>query len=299
MSNYKHGIRTSRQATAVSIPVTSDGCIQCVIGTAPVNMAADPYDTVNKPFACLTKAAAISAVGYSTDFKNYTLCQSIYAAFDVFAVAPLILINVLDPMKHVKAEVSKTYAVENGKIVIEETGILLDQLEIGASTGTTVYAVDSDYVATFNSDGTVTVSIVKTGAAKEETSLKASFVQLDPSAVTYEDIIGAVDVQTKKKTGMELVNLVYPKYGYVPSLLLAPGWSHIPAVALALTAKASAISSIFTGKCVVDVDSSEGKADSIDEVKEFKDNNAISDRAEIAMWPLVKVGDYTDRKSVV
>ena len=45
MSNYKHGIRTSRQATQLSIPITSDGCLQCVIGTAPVNLAADPYDT--------------------------------------------------------------------------------------------------------------------------------------------------------------------------------------------------------------------------------------------------------------
>lgn len=293
MSNYKHGIRTSRQATSVSIPVTSDGCIQCVIGTAPVNLAADPYDTVNKPFACLSKPDAVSAVGYSTDFKNYTLCQSIYAAFDVFAVAPLILINVLDPTTHVKASVSKTYTVENGKIVIPETGILLDQLSIGAAEGETVYDVDEDYVASFNSDGTVTVSIVKTGAAKDAASLKASFVQLDPSAVTYEDIIGAIDVQSKKKTGMELVNMVYPKYGYVPTLLLAPGWSHIPAVALALAAKAASISSIFTGKCVVDIDSSEGKADAIDEVKEFKDNSAISDRSEIAMWPMVNAGDYT------
>ena len=88
---------------------------------------------------------------------------------------------------------------------------------------------DRDYVASFTSDGTVTVSIVKTGAAKSEKSLKASFVQLDPSAVTYEDVIGSIDAVTKKKTGLELVNMVYPKYGYVPSLLLAPGWSHIPA----------------------------------------------------------------------
>lgn len=124
---------------------------------------------------------------------------------------------------------------------------------------------------------------MKTGAAKSEKSLKASFVQLDPSAVTYEDVIGSIDVATKKKTGLELVNMVYPKYGYVPSLLLAPGWSHVPAVALALDAKATSISSLFTGKVVMDVDSAEGKADSIDKVKEFKDNNAISSRGEIAM----------------
>ena len=108
MSNYKHGIRTSRRATQLSIPITSDGCLQCVIGTAPVNLAADPYDTVNKPFVFHNKTAAIAGLGFSEDFKNYTLCQSMYATFDVFGVAPVVMINVLDPEKHVKAELSKT-----------------------------------------------------------------------------------------------------------------------------------------------------------------------------------------------
>jgi hypothetical protein len=92
---------------------------------------------------------------------------------------------------------------------------------------------------------------------------------------------------------MELINNVYPRYGYVPSLLLAPGWSHVPAVALALDAKASLISSMFTGKSVVDLDTAKGKADAIDGVKEYKDaSSGVSSRSEIAMWPLVEVGDY-------
>ena len=69
MSNYKHGIRTSRRPTQLAVPITSDGCLQCVIGTAPVNLAADPYDTVNKPFVFHNKAAAIAGLGYCTDFK--------------------------------------------------------------------------------------------------------------------------------------------------------------------------------------------------------------------------------------
>ena len=109
-----------------------------------------------------------------------------YATFDVFGVAPLIMINVLDPEKHVKAELSKEYAVEGGKVKIPETGILLDKLSI-ASTGEseTVYKPDEDYIASFNTDGTVTVAIVTTGAAAAEKNLKATFAQLDPSLVTY------------------------------------------------------------------------------------------------------------------
>jgi len=292
MSNYKHGIRTSRQATQLSVPITSDGCLQCVIGTAPVNLAADPYATVNKPFVAHSKAAAMEAVGYSTDFKNYTLCQSIYATFDVFGVAPLVMINVLDPTKHVKAQLSKEYAVNGGKALVDETGILLDKLSVATIDGETEYKADEDYIASFNSDGTLSIAIVKTGAAKDAKELKVTYVQLDPSAVTYEDIIGAYNTQTRKRTGMELIGMVYPKYGLVPSLLLAPGWSHIPAVNLALNAKAELISSMFNAKVVSDLDSSAEKADSVENVKEYKDNNAYSDRKTIAAWPLVGVGDY-------
>ena len=292
MSNYKHGIRTSRKATQLSIPITSEGCLQCVIGTAPVNLAANPYETVNKPFVVHNMTAAKEAVGYSTDFKNYTLCQSMYATFEVFGVAPLIMINVLDPTKHVKAQLSKEYTVHGGKAHVDETGILLDKLSVATTDGTTEYKVDEDYVASFNSDGTLSIAIIKTGAAKDAKEIKVTFIQLDPSAVTYEDIIGAYNTQTRKRTGMELIGMVYPKYELVPSLLIAPGWSHIPAVNLALNAKAELISSMFSAKVVSDLDSSKGKADSVENVKEYKDNNAYSDRKTIVAWPLVGVDDY-------
>lgn len=292
MSNYEHGIRTRRLATQLSIPIVSDGCIQCVVGTAPVNLAENPYDTVNKPFMFLNKAAAIAGLGYSTDFKNFTLCQAMYASFDVFAVAPIIMINVLDPKKHVKAELSKTYEVKNEKVHIDETGILLDQLKIeSVEESGTVYKLEEDYVASFNSDGTVTVALISTDAMAA-TSLKATYVQIDPSAVTYEDVIGAYDVKTRKRTGMELIGRVYQKLGIVPTLLLAPGWSHIPAVNLALNAKAKLISSLFTAKVISDLDSSEGKADAMENVREYKNRSAYSERDTIAVWPMVGVGEY-------
>lgn len=292
MSNYKHGIRTSRQSTSLQTPVSSDGCLQCVIGTAPVNLAADPYKAVNKPFVVYSKQAAVEALGYSADFEKYTLCQSVYATFEVFGVAPLILINVLDPTRHITAELSKDYDVVNYKATIAETGILLDQLKIASEDGSTTYVMDTDYIASFNADGTISVAITKTGAAKEAKKIKATYVRLDPSMVTYEDVIGAYNVQTKKKTGMELIGNIYPLYGLVPGLLLAPGWSHIPAVNLALNAKANLISALFTAKVVSDLDSAAGKADSIENVKSYKDANAYSDRNTIVTWPKVGVGEY-------
>ena len=168
-SNYKHGVESRRVPTQISVPVKADGCLQCVVGTAPVNLAENPYNAVNRPFSFYTKSAAVAALGYSTDFENYTLCQSMYASFDVFGVAPVVMINVLDPRKHVKAQLSKEYVVEAGKIRIEETGILLDKLSISSlGESETVYRAEEDYMATFNTDGTVTVVVVNTGAAAGE-----------------------------------------------------------------------------------------------------------------------------------
>jgi hypothetical protein len=42
MSNYPHGISTLRKATALTTPVVSNANIQVVVGTAPINMCADP-----------------------------------------------------------------------------------------------------------------------------------------------------------------------------------------------------------------------------------------------------------------
>lgn len=298
MSNYKHGIRTRRLATQPAVPITSDGCIQCVVGTAPVNLAENPYDTVNKPFMFHSKPAAVAGLGYSADFKNYTLCQSMYASFDVFAVAPVIMINVLDPSKHVKAELSKTYKVENGKIRIEETGILLDKLQIGsAGESDNVYEPEKDYIASFGTDGTVTVAVVAGGAAAAEESLKATYVQLDPEAVTYEDVIGSYDTKTKKRTGMELIGRVHQRFGVVPSLLLAPGWSHITAVNLALNAKAQLISSLFTAK--MQLNGLQGSGDIAGgEIVFDHDENPINEILNGHIMFHTRIGGYTPAENI-
>lgn len=91
---------------------------------------------------------------------------------------------------------------------------------------------------------------------------------------------------------MELVGRAYQRFGIVPSLLLAPGWSHEPAVNLALNAKAKLISSLFTAKVVSDLDTSQGKADCPENVRDYKNNSAYSGRDTIVAWPMVGVRDY-------
>ena len=40
---YNHGVRVKEQATSLVTPVTGTAGLQVIIGTAPVNLAADPY----------------------------------------------------------------------------------------------------------------------------------------------------------------------------------------------------------------------------------------------------------------
>ena len=61
-------------------------------------------------------------MGYSDDFRKYTLCQSIDASFRVFNIAPIVCINVLDPNKpaHVTEAAPDFYTLTRDKITLGE-----------------------------------------------------------------------------------------------------------------------------------------------------------------------------------
>ena len=87
---YMHGIRIQENPTSVPTPVRSEAGVPVVFGTAPINLAADPQNAVNKLFLCHTFAEAKAALGYSEDYAAYTLCQAMDAFFKVFGVLKLV-----------------------------------------------------------------------------------------------------------------------------------------------------------------------------------------------------------------
>lgn len=293
MYTYPHGISTTRKNSVLTNPATSTANVTVVIGTAPVNMCSNPYDAANVPIAAYSKQDAIAKMGWSEDFDKYTIMQSIYAAFNVFAVAPLVMINVLDPNNenHITAVTSTDYFVVNKKAVIPVEGILLDTIKITDDTGTDLEE-NLDYVVSFAENGTVLIGLTDTGAEKAGSSIKAAYTKLNPDGVTYEDIIGGYDVSNQIKKGVEVIGNIFPKLGIVPGTLIAPGFSHIPEVNIALAMKAQLIYSIFSCKVISDIDSSPDGADSIMKVKEWKDKNGYSDRRVFAVWPKIEVDNY-------
>jgi len=286
---YKHGVYVKEQATALAAPLTGTAGLQVVVGTAPVNMLSNPADAVNKPLLVNTFAEACEAVGYSDNFAAYTLCQSIYAAFQVMHCGPLVLINVLDPKKHTADIEEATLQVNAGTAMLDVKGVLLDTLTV--KTEETALTAGKDYLATFGEDGGVVIALMADGAAAAATTLTVTEKTLDATKVTAADIVGSVDAVTGAESGLEVVRQVYPRLGMTPGILLAPGWSKEPAVAAALQAKCGEINGVFRAVCVLDVDSSETGAARYTDVKEAKEAAGMSSANAFAVWPCVKLED--------
>lgn len=286
---YKHGVYTSEVETSLVAPITGTAGLQVIVGTAPVNMLADPAAAVNVPLLVNNYKEAVEAVGYLDDFADYTLCESISAAFNVLAVAPMVLINVLDPAKHTSTMDETTLQINDGVAVLEEVGVLLNRLVVKADSQTLV--AGADYTTNWNNDGTLNIVVLSTGAGKSATSLTVSGSKLDPSKITAADIVGGVDASTGKETGMEVIRQVYPLLGMTPGILIAPRWSKDATVAAALQAKTKNINSVFGAVCIVDIDSSEEGATKYTDVKTTKEGQAVTDPNAYAVWPFAKVGE--------
>lgn len=286
-----HGIYIQEEATSLTAPVTGDCSVPVVIGTAPVNMGADPKAAVNVPILANSASEAIEALGYSADFKNYSLCQMIYLTSNVYQVSPVVYINVLDPAKHNKVLAETEVQVNDLQAVLEEEGIILDGLTV--KSGASTLTADTDYSVEFNESGHLVVILTGTGAGKSATSLKISGKQLDPSKVTKDDIIGTYS--NGKETGMQLIRQVYPKLNIVPGLLIAPGWSKIPEVGVALSAKAANINGVFKAQALVDLDTT--KATKYTDCKQVKESSGFTSAFGVPMWPCDRIGDLIFAKS--
>lgn len=281
---YQHGIDIKENATSISAPITGTAGLQVVFGTAPVNLLADPYSAVNKLIMAYSLADAVAGLGYSTDYENYTLCQSMDANFKLFGVAPVIFCNVLDPAKHKTTQEETECELSGGQATLKVTGMLLDTVVVKA--GDTKIS-NENYITSFDNNGYVVVTLTAAGQTAVTTgTLKISGEKLDPAAVTATDIIGGYDSVTGKETGIELVRQVYPKFSMTPGLLLAPGWSHDASVATTLAAKCNEINGVFTCECLIDI--STENARKYTDVGAEKENIACISKHAILCWPMAE-----------
>lgn len=285
--SFPHGVYVNEVPTQIRPPVLADGFVPVVVGTAPVNLASDPK--VNEPVLCYSYEEAVAALGFNKDFANYTLCEHIYAQFALFAVAPVVFINVLDPETHKASITAETATLADGQVSPAETGVLKDTLVVKDSGGATTYELGTDYTAEFNDDGELVITRIVDGTIPNDTSeLQLAYDHLDPSLVTSDDIIGGVDVNGNS-SGLELVDDVFPAFRMAPTHVLAPGYSTQPAVAAVMNAKALKVNESFPAQSVTDIPTSE--VTQYADAAAWKNDNNYTAAHQIVCWPKVGLGD--------
>lgn len=290
---YQHGVYTREQATSMSAATNSTAGLQVVFGTAPIYQLAD-LTGVTSPRLCSSYAEAVAALGYDTNFEAFTLNQSIKASFELFGVAPIVLVNVLDPNKtqHV-TNVSKPteQTVTGGSFVISAEQepvpyVLRATLTVSAQSSGDPLVEGTDYTVEYDEDGLATVTLTSAMAkalTKVYVTYKAIKLTAGKTAVTATEITTAISDKLRE---------VYPRFGMTPGLLLAPGFSKDPNVAAVMQGACENINGVYSCECILDVDCGASGARTYDAVKQVKESKGLTSPHAYAYWPMAQVGNY-------
>lgn len=82
---YKHGVYTGEVDTSLIVPIEGTAGLQVIFGTAP--------KACTSPVLAYSFEEAKEALGYSDDWKTYTLCEAMKVCFDLFNIAPVVFVN--------------------------------------------------------------------------------------------------------------------------------------------------------------------------------------------------------------
>ena len=287
---FYHGIKVSEQVTSVATPLVATSGVPFVIGTAPIQKVGG---SANVPVLANTYAEAVAALGYSDDWSTYTLCEFIYAHFQLYGMSPVIFLNVLDlanaDMKEAVAAADLTVTGKQVKLSVDA----IDTTVVVKAQGGTgdALVLDTDYSLLYDGEFLI-IEVLSGGSVFSATALNVAYSKIKISGVEAADIIGGYDTETKLTTGLECINQVMARHGLVPDLICAPGWSHNSTVAAAMAAKASGINGMFKAKALIDVLTTSAGADHYSEITAWKSTNNITDKTQVLCWPMVKLGDY-------
>lgn len=286
MAEFYHGISARQVDTSVTTPVKADSGVPFVVGAAPIHTVGG---AANDPVLCMNYGEAVAALGYSDDWEKYPICEAIYSQFKLYGIGPVAFVNVLDPAKHKKSVGEKNYPLTDGKVFLP-----LEALKDTVKVST--YTVGTDFDLFYEGESLILEVLEETTIPTETGELTITFDAVDPSAVTQADIIGGFDTRTKLYSGLELVDKVFPKYGIVVDMILAPGWSDKAEVAAVMAAKAANINGVFEGKALIDADTKELKHYA--DVPAWKKKQNINAKTQVLCWPMFGLGDHVFHASV-
>lgn len=268
---YKHGVYSE----LLQSDVVSSGSVDTVpvIVSAANSVRASAPAQILTPKIVTSLSQAKEEFGYSDDM-SYGMNHAFAAAFRLGpVVAPLICINVFDDDKHY-SDGSQTVAIPNDlKVALAHPDVIPETVSIaGAVAGT-----DFNIAVSESGIMTLTFSGENDYSAGEEVTITYRYA--DPSKVTDEDVID----------GLEAIETIYQSLNVIPTLILAPGYSHIPAVYRKMCEIADAgIGEKWQPFVLADLDSTETGAQSNADAIDWKDENGYDHSKSKVYWPAGK-----------
>lgn len=152
----------------------------------------------------------------------------------------------------------------------------------------TLYEFANIYLARYGVAPVVFINVFDPGAHKDDQD------QPDVTRVTADDIIGGIQSSDGRRSGLELVDEIFPRFRLVPGQILAPHFSGETAVALVIGAKAASINRHF--KCIglVDVPDSVGR---YTDVPAWVNDNNLTDKHLVIVFGQPVLGDVPEAGS--
>ncbi|MEZ3446124.1 MAG: phage tail sheath family protein [Lachnospiraceae bacterium] len=260
------------------------GTVPVYVGTAPVNLIKDyrKRGIINAPVKLTNLPNAQQTIGYSGDWKRFTLCEAVAAHFDntLGNIGPVYVINVLDPdinRKMPDEAVNISLAFSNGQAVIKSDTIILDTLALEGLAEGIDYTVDYNYT-----NGT---AVIKSAGVNRITgSVAASYMEVDFGGIDADRIIGGVTAGGEY-SGLGALQLLYQEQYQVCSLLMAPGWSHIPRVYNAMLTASEQINGHWDAFVLADLPLETESIETISEAKAWKKQNGYNRERSKVFWP--------------
>ena len=307
---YRHGVYISEDPTPIIPPVRVDAAMPVAFVTAPVHLARDPYSVTHVPRLLHTNSRAVRDFGFSLRqeiWDNYTACEVIFSQFSLYAIQPIVIINVLDPDIYNEVVTNKKQNLNDFSLIIstEDTsgdepiwipteGILIDTVTVRNSDGDE-YEARVHYSLAFNRDGHIILTAIEDAVdgMTENEQLEFAYTKLAPEKVTLLDYVGGFDILTGKNFGMELVNNIFPLFRLVPGSILAPGVSGAPVLAAVMETRASNINGHFRAVALLDVPTMiDGEHHYYTDVPAWKNTNNLVMPAQFVGYGKLKLGDY-------
>lgn len=315
---FKHGVYVEERSGSPASINSADSAIPFVVGTAS-GVGANGNLPVNEPKLISSFNEYQATFGYvgareatsNTKVKGFvfSLDEFAKAYFSLYNAKPAIIVNVLDPTNNsnktsgTRVSTGLKFDTRTGRAVFDDYQAIASSIVISTPGAEgedpiTFSVANGDLLLIHENGGYYLQSTLNSSNLfKVDTSktYSVTYSIVISSAITSAEIIGSYNSTTGKRTGLELIKEVFPRFRVIPSLIVVPKYCQINAVAIKMQTLANGISDLFKAVALIDLPAGSvtvggstiaGPAE-YTSVPTFKAQSTLDDRQAILTWPCV------------